>query len=586
MFSNRRMVQICGLLITGSALAAFLFSAIAFHQDRKEIDASIASLGTFVSCTLLMISLLFFLYLNIRFQKQRDMMETMVHLVTPFWNSSEPELIDVHQVPRTIHHLMQSIDVQRNIMKRCFEHAPFGVLLIGKRSSVIYANSLFAEWSQHAPGELEQMQKSGNLTLFVSEEPEDDLLAAITESDTPISRNFCYLRRRDGEQVPVLITGFPLTSEQTDFDGFLLFVEDISPRHQLNILQQHFSFLLNSLNHGVLISDLNFRIRYVNDAFCQMWETKGEEVLNLSIAQIAAARLDGLAFDALRLAENALASGEEQTTEIRERLPSGRTRTLEISASPIKDLQSDSIGLLLLFLDRTAEKELYETIRSQDQLETVSQMAASIAHEVRNPMTSVQGFLQLMRREIDPAHAHAKYLRVMEEDLKRINSIITEYLTFSRMGSDLREEVSLHELLYNTYTLLESEANLKGIQIELLVTDGELRVIANPNRLKQVLINLARNAMEAMENQGGGVLILSLEASDGQACLLVRDTGPGIPAERLSDIFNPFFTTKKTGTGLGLFICKQIVDEHRGTIRVQSEPNRGTTFAVYLPTKP
>jgi two-component system, sporulation sensor kinase E len=170
----------------------------------------------------------------------------------------------------------------------------------------------------------------------------------------------------------------------------------------------------------------------------------------------------------------------------------------------------------------------------------------------------------------------------MEEDLKRINSIITEYLNFSRMGSDSLEDVWIGTLLHNTYTLLQSEANLKGIQITLSLLGNNPLLIANPNRLKQVLINLARNAMEAM-SETGGVLTLSLEICDDHICITVKDSGPGIPEDAVSQIFQPFYTTKQTGTGLGLYISKQIIEEHNGTIEVESATGVGTAFHIRLP---
>ncbi|ASS76340.1 hypothetical protein CIG75_16215 [Tumebacillus algifaecis] len=246
--------------------------------------------------------------------------------------------------------------------------------------------------------------------------------------------------------------------------------------------------------------------------------------------------------------------------------------------------------LLTLYVRKEKEyaasnRELHEAMRRTEHLETVSQMAASIAHEVRNPMTSVQGFLQLMSREVNPGHAHAMYLRVMEEDLRRISTIITEYLNFSKMGSDMLEEVDLRQLLHNTCTLLQSEANMRGIIITLELPADSLFLTIDANRIKQVLINLARNAMEAIDGQAGTITLV-LEDSGDRVCLKVKDTGPGISASDLPRIFNPFYTTKPTGTGLGLSISKRIIEEKGGSIAVQTEEGRGTTFFLYLPKHP
>ncbi|HEU4964444.1 MAG TPA: ATP-binding protein [Bacilli bacterium] len=345
--------------------------------------------------------------------------------------------------------------------------------------------------------------------------------------------------------------------------------------------------LLHSIGLGIVVVDRHSHILFANRDFLNMFDAEQERVHNEPLRNVLLAGHGASLSLSQRLADLCLQTEEKQAASFDLPLDDGQFKHIQVSASPIRNREGQALGVLLVYQDRTSDREMEEHMRKNAHLETVSQMAASIAHEVRNPMTSVQGFLQLMGREIDPAHTHSKYLHVMEEDLKRINSIITEYLNFSRMGThDSFEDVWIGTLVANVCTLIESEANLKGISLDLIGDGENPLLIANPNRLKQVLINLARNAMEAMsedEQSQGGVLRLGLTSTRDEICLTVSDTGPGIPASELSDIFNPFYTTKKTGTGLGLFVCNKIIREHKGTIRVQSEPDHGTTFFIHLP---
>jgi PAS domain S-box-containing protein len=357
----------------------------------------------------------------------------------------------------------------------------------------------------------------------------------------------------------------------------------LTPSQQLLMMQQQCSFLLNSIDHGIIVIDLDCRISFVNDEFCRMFHYERNNLIGTATGDLARQHPDEPLALAYRLVSLTQSSGETQSKYLDLPMPDGGFRHIEILTTLLRDHSQHLIGFLLHYHDRTTEHELQESMRRNDQLETVSQMAASIAHEVRNPMTSVQGFLQLMSKEVDPVHAHSMYLHVMEEDLKRINSIITEYLNFSRMGSDSQEDVWVGTLLHNTYTLLQSEANLKGIELVLSLSGKDPLLIANANGLKQVLINLARNGMEAMKEQGGGKLTLALETTCDHIVLMVKDTGPGIPARELERIFKPFYTTKQTGTGLGLFVSKKIIEEHNGTIRVQTEEEYGTIFSIYLP---
>jgi PAS domain S-box-containing protein len=565
------------------------FGMISMVLDSKELIDLLRgetvfrweSLTDWAFTALFVLATLSFASVVLQRKPQRLDPDLLVQLITPLMNEGADSSAagEPKRLPPSVYHLLQSLDVQRNTMRRCFQHAPFGVLFLGRNQSIVYANPVFAGMAGLEARELYSKQSDAFRSLFPQEAGQDDWLRTISQGQGSLERGFGYLRRADDSRLPVLVTGFPLTdTPQAEAAGFILFVEDISPSHQLRTLQHQHSFVLNSLHHGIIVTDLEFEITYANDALNDLFALESAQLVGRSIAQIIPAD-DGLS---ARLARLALENGETQFAQFDFFLPHGGRRHVQVTATPLRDVSSTLMGMLLLYQDRSAEVELQETMRRNDQLETVSQMAASIAHEVRNPMTSVQGFLQLMAREIDPQHTHSMYLGVMEEDLKRINDIITEYLSFSRMGNDAMEDVRIATLLHNTYTLLQSEANLKGIEIVLRLPGFDPLLTANPNRLKQVLINLARNAMEAMSADGGVLTLVLQETAEG-VCLQVQDTGPGITPDHLDRIFNPFYTTKNSGTGLGLFISKKIIEEHNGTLQVATEPGAGTTFFIHLP---
>jgi signal transduction histidine kinase len=328
-----------------------------------------------------------------------------------------------------------------------------------------------------------------------------------------------------------------------------------------------FSKLIHNLSAGIAVLDAQARIVVLNDRFADLSGQKRSKCLKQPIDKV------------LAIPDLDIRSGEAQRLLFDMPRESDPALRLQIISVPL------SKGTIVILEDLTAERDLQEAIRRTGQLETVSQMAASVAHEVRNPMTSVQGFLQLMNREIHPSHAHAMYLQVMEEDLKRISTIITEYLNLSRMSSGGLEEVSLNSLLQNTCALLRSEANLRGIQITLELPEKSPCITVDPNSIKQVLINLVRNALEAIGKEPG-VVMIALEDHGQSVMLKIKDTGPGIPAHDLSRIFNPYFTTKQNGTGLGLPISKRIIEELGGQMTVQTEEGKGTTFFLRLPKHP
>jgi PAS domain S-box-containing protein len=496
--------------------------------------------------------------------------------------TQEPILTNAPVTP-SIRHLLQSLDVQHRMLEQCFERAPFGVLMVHDCQNIVYANSQFIDMTGRTSAELHAFGPADLRNLFGEEDDPSFFLQALERREDQAAELSLLLRQHGDILLPVHLTAYPLLEQDGLENGHLLFVQDISPARQLRLLQQEYAFLFDSINHGIVLVDCDFQITFANEAFCQMFDYRQEQILGATFEKFLQEPVGSADTLTRRLAGRAIETGENQTAKFDLPLPDGTFRHIQITITPLQDNYQQNIGILLHYQDRTTEQELIDTMRRNDQLETVSQMAASIAHEVRNPMTSVQGFLQLMSKEIDPAHAHSMYLHVMEEDLKRINSIITEYLSFSRMGSDSLEDVWIGTLLHNTYTLLQSEANLKGIQLVLSLAGNNPLLMANSNRLKQVLINLARNAMEAMSEQGDGVLTLALDTEDDMVCIMVKDTGPGINDRDLARIFTPFYTTKKDGTGLGLYICKKIIDEHNGLITVTTEAGQGTTFRITLP---
>ncbi|MDO7908267.1 ATP-binding protein [Paenibacillus sp. JX-17] len=245
--------------------------------------------------------------------------------------------------------------------------------------------------------------------------------------------------------------------------------------------------------------------------------------------------------------------------------------------SPIRDTYKEEIvGVLVISQDMTEIEMLRSELGNVERLSLVGQMAASITHEIRNPMAVVRGFLQLMREKSPGSLDH--YYRIVMEELDRANSIISDFLSLAQNRIVEKEEHHLHDIIYELTPLLWADANLRGQSIELKLDEDLPKLNLNPKEMKQLILNLSRNAMEAMDDKG--VLTLKTASSGEQVLFEVHDTGPGIPKNKLDKLFEPFFTTKSTGTGLGLALCLSIVERHNGTITVDSEEGKGTAFRV------
>ena len=252
------------------------------------------------------------------------------------------------------------------------------------------------------------------------------------------------------------------------------------------------------------------------------------------------------------------------------------------STSPLTNSYTGEIlGAVLVIQDITELERLRTELVNVERLSLVGQMAASITHEIRNPMAVVRGFLQLMKEKSPDSLDH--YYRIVMEELDRANGIINDFLSLAQNRISEKEQWHLHQIINDLSPLLWADANLRGQTIELLLDERVPKLHLNAKEIKQVLLNLARNGMEAMEEKGKLTIQTRFRESDNMVELIVRDTGVGMSESRLERLFEPFFTTKAKGTGLGLALCLSIVERHGGKTDVESEEGKGTTFIISLP---
>lgn len=254
-----------------------------------------------------------------------------------------------------------------------------------------------------------------------------------------------------------------------------------------------------------------------------------------------------------------------------------------VSAGPID--YGDRHWLQLVYVDLSDRKLLEAQLVQSEKMAAIGQLAAGIAHELRNPLAIVMNALFDLRSALDPAPdgAVAEDLAICEEEIGRTQAIIRNLLEFSRESGVEVEHLDVNELLTKTVRLLRRYVEQSGVAIR---TDlGDIPAcVANSNAMRQVLLNLVTNAVQAMPS-GGELRLRTMLTSDDRVCIEVEDTGIGIPADRLPNIFDPFFTTKAPGqgTGLGLSVVHTVVQRYGGTIVVRSEPDVGTTFRLELP---
>lgn len=316
-------------------------------------------------------------------------------------------------------------------------------------------------------------------------------------------------------------------------------------------------------------------IQYANDAFLQLAGlTSSDEIRGVSVH----------AFKAADHTENE-ASQYEMTVKGESlkfqqyRFVKACGEVIEVEACSIAVNNHSEHPLFQTVLrDLTARKLVEEKLGRSDKLSALGQMAAGVAHEIRNPLTSLKGFVQLLRKK---APEYETYYDIMSAELERINMIVNDFMLIAKPKQSEFKLVQISEVLDHVYALLESQAYMNQIKLHKELEEELPPVLADGNQLKQVFINLLKNSIEAMP--GGGNIHFHIGRREEGLFIRITDEGIGIPPEKLSKLGEPFYTTKDTGTGLGLNVCFRIVEAHMGKMHISSKPNEGTTVEIVLP---
>ncbi|MFD1739809.1 PAS domain S-box protein [Bacillus salitolerans] len=256
----------------------------------------------------------------------------------------------------------------------------------------------------------------------------------------------------------------------------------------------------------------------------------------------------------------------------------GEVIDVEVSLIPFDYFDNPAVHIVIR--DITEIKRTQEYISQSEKLSVVGELAAGIAHEIRNPLTSLRGFTQLLVHKDETTSN--PYVPIMLSEIDRINTIVGELLLLAKPNQEDFRTVEITDLLHTVIILMNTQANLHNIEIKFACEKHSKSMIHGlENKLKQVFINLIKNAIEAMPS--GGEIVIQLTQFHDHISIEIKDEGCGIPMDILSKVGQPFFTTKEKGTGLGLMVCKSIIESHQGTMRIKSYKNNGTTVILDFP---
>lgn len=341
-------------------------------------------------------------------------------------------------------------------------------------------------------------------------------------------------------------------------------------------VKEHLESIINQTADAIHITDLEGKVLRVNRAFEQLYGFRSREVEGRNLKIIPPEAEEEMKRQHAQLVEGMSITSNETTWMKKD----GTRVEVSVSTAPVRDEAGEITALISVSRDITSRNRMEELLRRSEKLTTVGQLAAGVAHEIRNPLTTLRGFLQLQQESNKLNHRH---LDLMLSELDRINLIVGEFLILAKPQAVHFQNRDIRFILGDVISLLDSQAHLHGVEFVLRASSDSAMVHCEENQLKQVFINLLKNGMEAMPNGGNIHIKLKHDEQSKRVRIEIRDEGIGIPEEMMPKLGEPFFTNKESGTGLGLMVSQRIIQSHKGMMDIKSVMNKGTTVIIELP---
>ncbi len=336
--------------------------------------------------------------------------------------------------------------------------------------------------------------------------------------------------------------------------------------------------ILENLTSAVITVDAQGRVTAFNHQAEEMIGRHSDEVIGKPLEELGDRKNQWVA----ELMVDTLKKGKRYSNyETPLNRDGGHSVPLGVSTFPLRDFNEQISGAIMVLTDLSSVKELEEKVRRSDRLASLGTMAAGMAHEIRNPLSSVKTFIQLLPRKFSDPEFRVNFSQIAAEEVEKINTMITRLLDFARPRPLKLQPVNATQAIDEILLLLNNDLNKNQVEVKRLYEGDASDILVDKEQIKQVLLNLILNSIQAMHP--GGELKVMTRPGDGKMTVTISDTGCGIKPENLQRIFDPFFSTKTSGSGLGLAIVHRIIEEHRGTIDVRSEEGKGTEFVIELP---
>jgi nitrogen-specific signal transduction histidine kinase len=349
---------------------------------------------------------------------------------------------------------------------------------------------------------------------------------------------------------------------------------------QLTLLQRFAGSFIRDVNLGVILIDPEFKLVEISDYACKVLGVNRIESIGKILEEVFANIPQEYQLIQRNILEGAVVKNQAISWTNHE-----QRYELILDSSVLLNYDGQAVGGYVLFKDVSQLRSLEQQVQRNDKLSMIGQIAAGTAHEIRNPLTSIKGFLQLMKRKLHDKGMEKEfsYTELMLSEINRINNLVNDFLLLSKPKKTNYTKIDLSSVIREILPIVNNQAILHDVTVEYQSSLELPPIIADRELLKQLFINICKNGIEAMVPDGGTLSILERIDLEGQLLnVLIQDTGPGIPSFVIDKIFDPFFTTKEEGTGLGLSVCQRIIHDIGGTLRVSSK-GFGTIFIVSIP---
>jgi len=467
---------------------------------------------------------------------------------------------------------------EKSFMRNVLNNLPVAIITYDNNLQPTYLNKMAEEMTGFRSEELPARRHEAD---GAADPPCDlfrNLVEDVLETGEPILDEQKSIVSRTGTAIPVSFDVHPIYSVLGEKSGLLVIARDIRERREHKQLLFLSRCILNSLNSAVVSIDSGYRVVVFNPPAEKLFGVRANEVVGRKIAEIPCqifneelilqkALEDG---GGSRFMETAMRTGEEELV-------------LLINSDAVRDSENNIVGAVAIFQDITELRLTQNAVRERERLAIIGQMAAGMAHEIKNPLTSVRGFAQLLKEKCPDNPTIVDYVKIILEEVDRANSVITDFLQLARPKQPVLKSQSVNSLMEEILAIVTPQAFLNKINVEYETSQGIPPCRLDRNQIKQVILNMCQNAMEAMPVGGLLKICTGFLPARNEIFIQITDSGCGIPLEKIDKIGVPFFTTKAEGTGLGLSISYSIIGAHKGRVEVESKVHKGATFRVYLP---